>query len=141
MIISINGWTIAFLITLFLFIGTTLFLVRYIRQILKQLMFVSDNLKGLNNEVISFTSHLRSLYKMEMFYGDETLKGLVKHAMLLIQEVEKFGYVMDLSDQLPEEYTEEEEGDPEDKLMKELFDEESEVPKELFYAGSRRGNS
>lgn len=141
MIISINGWTIAFLITLFLFIGTTLFLVRYIRQILKQLMFVSDNLKGLNNEVISFTSHLRSLYKMEMFYGDETLKGLVKHAMLLIQEVEKFGYVMDLSDQLPEEYTEEEEEDPEDKLTKELFDEESEVPKELLYAGSRRGNS
>ena len=141
MIISINGWTIAFLITLFLFIGTTLFLVRYIRQILKQLMFVSDNLKGLNNEVISFTSHLRSLYKMEMFYGDETLKGLVKHAMLPVEEVEKFGYVMDLTAELPEGYAEEEEEDPEDKLMKELFDEESEVPKELFYAGSRRSNS
>lgn len=141
MIISINGWTIAFLITLFLFIGTTLFLVRYIRQILKQLMFVSDNLKGLNNEVISFTSHLRSLYKMEMFYGDETIKGLVKHAMLLVEEVEKFGYVMDLTAELPEGYTEEEEEDPEDKLMKDIFDEENEVPKELFYAGSRRSNS
>ena len=141
MIISINGWTIAFLITVFLFIGTTLFLVRYIRQILKQLMFVSDNLKGLNNEVISFTSHLRSLYKMEMFYGDETLKGLVRHAMLLVEEVEKFGYVMDLTAELPEGYAEEEEEDPEDKLMKDIFDEESEVPKELFYAGSRRSNS
>ena len=141
MIISINGWTIAFLITLFLFIGTTLFLVRYIRQILKQLMFVSDNLKGLNNEVISFTSHLRSLYKMEMFYGDETLKGLVKHAMLLIEEIEKFDYLMDLTDQIPTNYTEDEEEDPEDKLMKELLDEESEVPKELFYAGSRRSNT
>jgi hypothetical protein len=140
-IISINGWTIAFLITLFLFIGTTLFLVRYIRQILKQLMFVSDNLKGLNNEVVSFTSHLRSLYKMEMFYGDETLKGLVKHAMLLIEEIEKFDYLMDLTDQIPTNYTEDEEEDPEDKLMKELLDEESEVPKELFYAGSRRSNT
>jgi hypothetical protein len=140
-IISINGWTIAFLITLFLFIGTTLFLVRYIRQILKQLMFVSDNLKGLNNEVVSFTSHLRSLYKMEMFYGDETLKGLVKHAMLLIEEIEKFDYLMDLTDQIPANYTEDEEEDPEDKLMKELLDEESEVPKELFYAGSRRSNT
>jgi hypothetical protein len=140
-IISINGWTIAFLITLFLFIGTTLFLVRYIRQILKQLMFVSDNLKGLNNEVVSFTSHLRSLYKMEMFYGDETLKGLVKHAMLLIEEIEKFDYLMDLTDQVPANYTEDEEEDPEDKLMKELLDEESEVPKELFYAGSRRSNT
>ena len=79
-----------------------------------------------------------------MFYGDETLKGLVKHAMLLVEEVEKFGYVMDLTAELPEGYTEEEEEeeeDPEDKLMKELFDEESEVPKELFYAGSRRSNS
>jgi hypothetical protein len=140
-IISINGWTIAFLITIFLFIGTTLFLVRYIRQILKQLMFVSDNLKGLNNEVVSFTSHLRSLYKMEMFYGDETLKGLVKHAMLLIEEIEKFDYLMDLTDQIPANYTEDEEEDPEDKLMKELLDEESEVPKELFYAGSRRSNT
>jgi hypothetical protein len=104
-------------------------------------MFVSDNLKGLNNEVVSFTSHLRSLYKMEMFYGDETLKGLVKHAMLLIEEIEKFDYLMDLTDQIPADYTEDEEEDPEDKLMKELLDEESEVPKELFYAGSRRSNT
>jgi hypothetical protein len=78
---------------------------------------------------------------MEMFYGDEALKGLIKHAMLLVEEVEKFGYIMDLTNELPEGYTEEEEEEPEDKLNKELFDEESEVPKELFYAGSRRSNS
>lgn len=140
MVIAINSWTLAFLITLFLFIGTTLFLVRYIRQLLKQLMFVSDNIRGLNNEVVSFTSHLRTLYKMEMFYGDETLKGLIKHAMFLVEEIEKFEYIMDLSEELPEAYTEDEE-EPEDKLMKEILDEEDESPKELFYAGSRRSNS
>ena len=138
MIISINGWTFAFFLVLFLYIGTTYFLVRYIRQVLKQLLFVSDNLKGLNNEIISFTSHVRSIYKMEMFYGHETLKGLVKHAMLLISEVEKFGFVMDLTDEQPESI---EEVGEEDGLTKDIFDEESEVPKELFYAGSRRSNS
>lgn len=139
MIISISGWTFAFFLVLFLYIGTTYFLVRYIRQVLKQLLFVSDNLKGLNNEVISFTSHIRSIYKMEMFYGDETLKGLIKHAMLLISEVEKFGFVMDLTDEPPKDF--EEVAEDEDELTKDIFDEESEVPKELFYAGSRRSNS
>ena len=139
MTISISGWTFAFFLVLFLYIGTTYFLVRYIRQVLKQLLFVSDNLKGLNNEVISFTSHLRSIYKMEMFYGDETLKGLIKHAMLLISEVEKFGFVMDLTDEPPKDF--EEVAEDEDELTKDIFDEESEVPKELFYAGSRRSNS
>ena len=139
MTISISGWTFAFFLVLFLYIGTTYFLVRYIRQVLKQLLFVSDNLKGLNNEVISFTSHLRSIYKMEMFYGDETLKGLIKHAMLLISEVEKFGFVMDLTDEPPKDF--EEVPEDEDELIKDIFDEESEVPKELFYAGSRRSNS
>ena len=138
MIISINGWTFAFFLVLFLYIGTTYFLVRYKRQVLKQLLFVTDNLKGLNNEIISFTSHVRSIYKMEMFYGDETLKGLVKHAMLLISEVEKFGFVMDLTDEQPDSI---EEVGEEDELTKDIFDEENEVPKELFYAGSRRSNS
>ena len=139
MTISISGWTFAFFLVLFLYIGTTYFLVRYIRQVLKQLLFVSDNLKGLNNEVISFTSHLRSIYKMEMFYGDETLKGLIKHAMLLIAEVEKFGFVMDLTDEPPKDF--EEVPEDEDELIKDIFDEESEVPKELFYAGTRNSNS
>ena len=139
MTISISGWTFAFFLVLFLYIGTTYFLVRYIRQVLKQLLFVSDNLKGLNNEVISFTSHIRSIYKMEMFYGDETLKGLIKHAMLLISEVEKFGFVMDLTDEPPKDF--EEVAEDEDELTKDIFDEESEVPKELFYAGTRNSNS
>ena len=139
MIISISGWTFAFFLVLFLYIGTTYFLVRYIRQVLKQLLFVSDNLKGLNNEVISFTSHIRSIYKMEMFYGDETLKGLIKHAMLLISEVEKFGFVMDLTDEPPKDF--EEVAEDEDELTKDIFDEENEVPKELFYAGTRNSNS
>ena len=138
MTISISGWTFAFFLVLFLYIGTTYFLVRYIRQVLKQLLFVSDNLTGLNNEIISFTSHLRSVYKMEMFYGDETLKGLIKHAMLLVAEVEKFGFVMDLTDEQPESI---EEAGEEDELIKDIFDEENEVPKELFYAGTRNSNS
>ena len=138
MTISISGWTFAFFLVLFLYIGTTYFLVRYIRQVLKQLLFVSDNLTGLNNEIISFTSHLRSVYKMEMFYGDETLKGLIKHAMLLVAEVEKFGFVMDLTDEQPESL---EEAGEEDELIKDIFDEENEVPKELFYAGTRNSNS
>jgi len=138
MTISISGWTFAFFLVLFLYIGTTYFLVRYIRQVLKQLLFVSDNLKGLNNEIISFTSHIRSIYKMEMFYGDETLKGLIKHAMLLISEVEKFGFVMDLTDEQPDSI---EEVGEEDELTKDIFDEENEVPKELFYAGTRNSNS
>ena len=36
------------------------------------------------NEI--FLSHLEQVYELEMFYGDETLESLIKHAKKLVQD-------------------------------------------------------
>ena len=37
----------------------------------------------INNLILEFSSHLKSVYELEMFYGDETLKSLMDHASQL----------------------------------------------------------
>jgi hypothetical protein len=39
---------------------------------------VSDR-RVVSTEIEHFADHLKSIYEMEMFYGDETLQGLLDH--------------------------------------------------------------
>jgi len=134
MTIELNLWTIAFVLTL----AVVVVLVSYIRFLLKQLTFVSTNLTELNNEAISFAAHLKSVYELEAFYGDETLNGLLEHSIHFTSKVDKFADIMDLT---AEPIDEDEEEETED------FDDEAEnkpqpqINQEIFYAGTRRRNS
>jgi hypothetical protein len=134
MTIELNLWTIAFLLTL----AVVVVLVSYIRFLLKQLTFVSTNLTDLNNEAVSFAAHLKSVYELEAFYGDETLKGLLEHSMYFTSKVDNFSDIMDLT---ADPIDEEEEEETED------FDDEAEnkpqpqINQEILYAGTRRRNS
>lgn len=134
MTIELNWWTIAFILTL----AVVVVLVSYIRFLLKQLTFVSTNLTELNNEAISFAAHLKSVYELEAFYGDETLNGLLEHSIHFTSKVDKFSGIMDLT---ADPIDEDEEEETED------FDDEAEnkpqpqINQEIFYAGTRRRNS
>ena len=134
MTIELNLWTIAFVLTL----AVVVVLVSYIRFLLKQLTFVSTNLTELNNEAISFAAHLKSVYELEAFYGDETLNGLLEHSIHFTSKVDKFSGIMDLT---ADPIDEDEEEETED------FDDEAEnkpqpqINQEIFYAGTRRRNS
>lgn len=134
MTIELNLWTIAFILTL----AVVVVLVSYIRFLLKQLTFVSTNLTELNNEAISFAAHLKSVYELEAFYGDETLNGLLEHSIHFTSKVDKFSGIMDLT---ADPIDEDEEEETED------FDDEAEnkpqpqINQEIFYAGTRRRNS
>ena len=134
MTIEINWWTIAFILSL----AGIVFLVSYIRFLLKQLTFVSTNLTELNNEAISFAAHLKSVYELEAFYGDETLNGLLEHSMYFTSKVDKFAEVMDLTaepiDEIEEDDSEELDDETENKPQ-------PQINQEIFYAGTRRRNS
>ena len=41
----------------------------------------------------AFTNHLQSIYEMEMFYGDETLGGLIEHARSFNEQMETFDFI------------------------------------------------
>jgi len=134
--IEINSWTIAFLLSL----AFIVLLISYIRFLLKNLNFVSSNITELNNEAVSFTSHLKSIYELESFYGDETLGGLLEHGMHFTSKIEQFSEIMDLTNEPLQELEEEDEQEEQED------DETENEPKfkanqEILYAGTRRRDS
>tara|TARA_B100000212_G_C26902530_1_gene334324 strand:- start:119 stop:415 length:297 start_codon:yes stop_codon:yes gene_type:complete len=64
------------------------FLIFYVRWLVKQIEELNVTLIENTQMIADFSSHLSSLYEMEIFYGDETLQGLLQHAKLIIDEVQ-----------------------------------------------------
>jgi len=79
------------------------FFIWYIKNLLSQLYFVTSNLSGLVDETISFRDHLSSTYELEMFYGDETLAGLLAHAGQYSETLSDFEEIYTLLDEEEQE--------------------------------------
>ena len=75
------------------------FFIWYIRNLLSQLYFVSNNLSRLVDETISFRDHLSSVYELETFYGDETLAGLLAHVGQYSETLSDFEEIYELADE------------------------------------------
>ena len=104
----------------------------YLRQLTQRLTFIYDNIGDVADIIANYRTHLKSVYSMEMFYGDETLKYLVDHTRSVSNLLEDF------EDQefFLEEFESEEEDEPQ---QKEEINAETKVQEEnVFYAGSRR---
>jgi hypothetical protein len=111
-------------------------LIWYLRNVLRRLLFISDNLLDLTVMVGAYRGHLKTIYSMDMFFGDETFKHLIAHTDSLIKILEEYENIIDIAEpleasELPQE---EQEIDDEEK-------ETSESPQDVFYAGSRGRNS
>ena len=135
----LSWWTIA----TFALLGVILFLGMYVRFLLLELTKLSEFFVGINNEIISFSSHLKSIHDLEMFYGDETLGGLIKHSHHLVDKFEEFGDVIGFDDELEEG----DEGDIDEEAESERGEEKQRQPEtipfqpQLFYGGTREGDS
>lgn len=74
-----------------------IFLFWYIHNILKRLLYVSDNLAALNELIEEYQAHLESLYDLEMYYGDQTLKELIRHTKYVIESLDSYKEIYVLS--------------------------------------------
>jgi len=104
----------------------------YLRQLTQRLTFIYDNIGDVSDIIANYRVHLKSVYSMEMFYGDETLKYLVDHTRSVSNLLEDF------EDQefFLEEFESVEEDVPQ---QQEQINAETKVQEEnVFYAGSRR---
>ncbi len=98
-----------------------------------ELADISDGLGDLVEIITSYRNHLRDVYQLDSFYGDETLEGLMTHtnAVRALLE-EQYGDVINITD--PIEYEIEEVNEDGEK-------ESSEKEKHVLYAGARRRDS
>ena len=98
----------------------------------KDLAIVSDNIGDLVEIVDNYRTHLKKVYELDSFYGDETLKALMTHtnAVRALLE-EQYGEVISITD--PIEYETQEEQNAEEEI--------SQKEKHVLYAGTRRRDS
>ena len=107
----------------------------YIRVALGKLFFLGDNLGDLTEMISVYRNHLKSIYEMEMFYGDETLQFLVEHTKSLHDLLEEYEDVYKISTP-PEDVEEQIINEEEENNAETKIDQEN-----VFYAGTRASNN
>jgi hypothetical protein len=124
---------ILFGIFLAISIGINVVLFRLAIWQSRDLATVSDNLGDLVEIIKSYGDHLKKVYELEAFYGDETLGFLMEHTNAVRTLLEQqYGSISTITD--PIDYQTEEEEENVEK-------ESSEKEKHVFYAGTRERNS
>ena len=73
-------------------------LMLYARAAITQLLSISEELGDLQAMIDTFAKHVMSVYELEMFYGDETLKHLMEHAVDLNETMGNFEYIYSLTE-------------------------------------------
>ncbi len=74
-----------------------IFMIIYTRKTITELLSISEELGDIQEMVSVFANHIKSVYEMEMFYGDETLGGLMEHAVSFNEQLETFEYIYSLT--------------------------------------------
>ena len=99
----------------------------------RELADISDGLGDLVEIIENYRNHLRDVYQLDSFYGDETLEGLMTHtnAVRALLE-EQYGDVINITDPIEYQIEEVEENGKEEIPEKE---------KHVLYAGTRRRDS
>ena len=68
-------------------------LIFYVRGSITRLLSISEEMHDFKQMVDVFATHLERVYELEMFYGDETLGGLMDHARSFNEQLETFEYI------------------------------------------------
>jgi len=130
MTINFTFWLV---IALIASITANFFAFWYIRKVLGKLMFVGENLGDLVQLIAAYEKHLKGIYNLEQYYGDEDIKYLISHTTSLVRVLKEYEDVYSIT--TPSEEAEEEQEETEQ-------DAETPINQEnVFYAGTRTSNN
>ena len=91
-------------IILLLSIALNVLLVWYVRKVQTEyILFVRDNLEALIEMQSEFNEHLEVVNNMEMYFGDQTLVGLLEHSKFVKEQTAEFLLVLQGLDEEAEE--------------------------------------
>ena len=128
---TLINWAI---IALILSIIGNFFGAWYIRRLLVKVLFVSQNLTDLVDLLETYRNHLRKIYSMDMFHGDETIKFLIQHTNSLLDVLEDYSDIYLMTEPMT---IQEDEESYDEETRTETFKTE----KDVFYGGTRSSDS
>lgn len=79
----------------------------YIRWLLKSIETINEDIENVTELIYQFSQHVNNVHELEMFYGDQTLKGLLDHSRELVSQLEKIDLVLNEAKQEKEQDAEE----------------------------------
>tara|TARA_B100001248_G_scaffold262461_1_gene258600 strand:+ start:3161 stop:3556 length:396 start_codon:yes stop_codon:yes gene_type:complete len=130
---TITNWLI---IALLLSIIINLLALWYIAKLLAKVLFVSQNLTDLVDLLSTYRNHLKRIYSLDMFHGDETIKFLIQHTNSLLDVLEDYSDIYLMTEPIALDEEDEESYDDEEETGPPPVNEEN-----VFYGGTRSGNS
>ena len=71
--------------------------VWYVRGLLRVMYQMTVDVQQMEDKMVEFSKHLNNVYEMEMFYGDDTLQGLIEHTKFIIDEIKGFEEIYSLT--------------------------------------------
>jgi len=123
------------IISLVISIFMNVFLLWFSREQSTKITYVSQNIGDLVELVATYRDHLKAIYQLDTYYGDENIKFLFDHTRSLLTIIEnEFSDVTSLTDPLEVEIVE-------DQNFEEKIKESKPYGENVFYAGSRERNS
>ena len=70
----------------------------YIKELLNRFRYLSEVSFTLSDKIETYKEHLNAVYGLPMFYGDETLRGLLSHTRQLSEEITELKSVFFLAE-------------------------------------------
>lgn len=113
--------SILFLISLII----NIVLVWYVRKILSSVYAAAIAASSIFTRLDTYKSHLKSIYELQMFYGDKNLKEIIDHTNDLIEFLKKYEAVYSFTEPGLEEILKEEDlnenGEEDQKEIQKIF--------------------
>jgi len=111
------------------------FLIWFSREQSTRITYVSQNIGDLVELVANYRDHLKAIYQLDTYYGDENIQHLFAHTRSLITILEEeYADVSSLTEALEIEF-------PQESENEEKIEEQKPYGENVFYAGSRERNS
>ena len=78
--------------------SVNLILFFYVRWLLKTVAAINQDVDAISNMIQVFLEHLKAIYELETFYGDQTLKNLLIHSQDLVKDLEGLDLVLNINE-------------------------------------------
>ncbi len=75
----------------------------YVRWLIRAIETINRDVETLGKMIIDFSEHTKSVYELEMFYGDDTPRSLMSHAKELSDILVGLDLVLNEETELAEE--------------------------------------
>ena len=103
--IVLLGYVVGYMsVFLFLSILTNIGLGWFIYKILNYQNELEDDLGTLSGEAQDLKLHIKSIYELEMFYGDDTLQSMLEHMNRFSEDVDYYTDKYSTEEDSEEEY-------------------------------------